>query len=81
MNWLSYQTGVRLARADVDFYALVIAAMIRADTTNAARLRSVFPELWDETQRRYDAPGGLIGDEVMTEGMGRMLARRYVVQA
>jgi len=80
MNWLAYQTGARLARADVDFYALVIAAMMRADTVNAAKLRAAFPELWGETQARYDAPGGLLPSETMTEGMTAWLDSRPTVR-
>lgn len=77
---MSYQLGSRLARADVDFYALVIAAMMRADTENAERLRAAFPELWAETQARYDAPGGTVNGEELTAGMREWLDARPKVR-
>jgi hypothetical protein len=62
-NWLEYQAGVKLAHADADFYGLIVAAMMRADSGNAAKLRSVFPDVWEVTQARYDAPGGYIASD------------------
>lgn len=59
----------------MDFYALVIAAMMRADTMNAAKLRAAFPDLWEETQARYDAPGGVLDGETLTPGMTAWLER------
>jgi hypothetical protein len=50
-----------------DFYALIMAAMRQADSTNAAKLRAAFPETWDEVQARYNAPGGFLpGEHVET---------------
>lgn len=40
-----------------------MAAMRQADTTNAWKLRTEFPEVWSELQARYNAPGGLLADE------------------
>ena len=79
MNWMSYHLAVRLARQDTDFYALIMAAMMRADSDNAARLRQAFPSLWYETQERYDAPGGLLEGETMTEGMSSWLAKLRLI--
>lgn len=45
------------------FYALIMAAMRGADTRNAERLRAAWPEVWDELQARYNAPGGLLDGE------------------
>ena len=42
------------------FYALIMAAMHRADTVNAARLRAAFPDVWAECDARYNAPGGVL---------------------
>lgn len=50
--------------ADVPFYALLMATMRRADTDNAARLRSAFPAVWSELHARYRAPRGVLpGDQ------------------
>lgn len=75
LGWLEYQRSRQLVRSDADFYALVAAAMARADTFNGIRLRAAFPDVWDALQRRYDAPGGLIDGEEMTDGMRAYLAR------
>jgi hypothetical protein len=37
--------------------------MRKADTTNAAKLRAAFPDVWNEFQARYNAPGGVLADE------------------
>jgi hypothetical protein len=49
---------------DPPFYALIQAAMRKADSGNAVRLWRAFPEVWVELNARYNAPGGkLPGDE------------------
>lgn len=58
-----YRASRDLADTDVPFYALLLAAMRRADDTNAALLREAFPEVWDELWRRYHAPGGFLPGE------------------
>jgi hypothetical protein len=60
LDWYDYQATTRLFRADEPFYALVGAAMMRADTGNAARLREAFPGVWADLQARYDAPGAIL---------------------
>ena len=51
---------------EVPFYALVMAAARRADTTNLAKLRRAWPEVVAELETRYNAPGGLLpGEAVM----------------
>lgn len=63
MSLQAYEASRKLAVDDHPFYALIMAAMRKADTLNADRLRRAFPEVWDELQARYDAPGGrLEGD-------------------
>lgn len=57
---IDYHAGVKLARTDPPFYALLVALMLRADSFNAARLRAAFPDDWAEVQARYDAPGGVL---------------------
>lgn len=60
MSLYDYEVSQRLARQDVPFKALIMAAMRRADTINAALLRSAFPEIWAEAEARYNAPGGIL---------------------
>jgi hypothetical protein len=63
----AYEESKRLA-AEGDFYSLQMAAMRCADTGNTERLREAFPEVWDELNARYQAPGGVIeGDSDFEE--------------
>ena len=45
-----------------------MAAMRQADTDNIIRLRIAFPEVYQELDRRYHAPDGLIDGEVLGGG-------------
>lgn len=56
----AYHCAIRLSVADHPFYALIGAAMLRADSDNFERLKFVFPEVWRELQERYNAPLGVI---------------------
>lgn len=49
------------------FYALIMAAMRQADTDNAERLRRCWPDVWQELHARYNAPGGILPDDVLPE--------------
>jgi hypothetical protein len=42
------------------FEALIMAAMRGADTTNLALLREAWPDVWNELEARYNAPGGVL---------------------
>lgn len=55
-----YCAARTILRDDPPFYALIMAAMQRADTINAAKLRVAFPDVWAECEARYNAPGGLL---------------------
>lgn len=63
MSLHEYQRGVELNRADEPFYALIQAAMRKADSWNLAKLRAEWPAVWDELQARYHAPGGALTEE------------------
>lgn len=63
MSYFDYLKGQELVGQDVPFYALIQAAMRRADTDNLARLEAAFPEVLAELRARYDAPGGLLPGE------------------
>jgi len=52
-----------LAERDVPFHALIMAAMRKADTGNIEKLKSCWPETWDELEKRYWSPGGLLPGE------------------
>lgn len=59
-DYFAYKASIELGRGDPSFYGLVMAAMRKADTTNAAILRRAFPSVWDDLQARYLAPGGVL---------------------
>lgn len=63
MSLYDYQRSSELELADEPFYALIQAAIRRADTDNLARLRDAFPETYNELLRRYHAPGGRLPGE------------------
>ena len=64
MSLYDYTKARELAmNDDIPFYALVMAAMRRADSMNAAKLERAFPHCWHELQARYDAPEGKLSEE------------------
>ena len=63
MAFYEYTVSGELQRRDIPFYALIMAAMRRADSHNLELLKSMFPETWEELQRRYHSPGGRLEHE------------------
>ena len=63
MSHFEYEYGRKLEADDAPFYGLIQAAMRRADTTNLEMLKGCWPEVWEELQERYCAPGGLVKGE------------------
>lgn len=61
MSLHEYRRAIELKRADEPFYALVMAAIMRADSDNVARFAEAFPETYYETLLRYNSPGGELG--------------------
>ena len=64
MSYFDYEMSKQISIERPPFYALIMAAMRQADSTNLSRLRAAFPEVWDELYERYNAPGGLLPGEV-----------------
>lgn len=64
MSLYDYKVSQELFVDDTPFYGLIMAAMRCADTRNQVLLKRVWPEVWDELEARYNAPGGrLEGDQ------------------
>jgi hypothetical protein len=63
IGWISYRAAVEYRSKCDDFYGLLMATMWKADSYNAARLRMAFPDVFDELQARYDAPGGVLDSD------------------
>lgn len=69
MSLFDYLASQKLEREDVPFYALIMAAMRKADSVNGWKLRAAWPELWTELEARYHAPGGVLpSDSAEVEG-------------
>ena len=68
MSLYDYKMSQQLSKDDPPFYALIMAAMRKADTPNTAMLKACWPEVWDELYARYHAPGGYLNAEEMNSG-------------
>lgn len=63
MSHFDYIEGQRLSLGDPPFSSIIQAAMRKAGGSNLSKLQEGWPEIWDELQTRYDAPGGLLPEE------------------
>ena len=63
MSFYSYQESIKLSEHEYNFYALIMAAMRKADSINIIKLKRKWPDTWKELQRRDNAPGGLLPEE------------------
>lgn len=63
MSLYDYRQSANIIREDPPFAALIMAAIRKADTTNASRLRMAFPEIHAEFTARYHAPGGTLPED------------------
>ena len=63
MSLYDYRKAIEISLDDPPFYALIMAAMLKADTQNSARLRALWPEVWDECDARYHSAGGYLPEE------------------
>lgn len=68
MSFYDYHVSKGVGLQDLPFYALIMAAMRQADTVNVGKLRAAWPDVWDELQARYNAPGGLLPGEQLRDG-------------
>jgi hypothetical protein len=58
-----YLAAVELVKKDEPFFGLIMAAMMKADDHNLVRLKVCWPDVWDELEKRYHAPGGRLPEE------------------
>lgn len=63
MSLYGYRESLVIASNDWGFYALIMAAMRKADSNNAQLLEWAWPEVWKELQARFNAPGGILPGE------------------
>lgn len=79
MSLYDYTVSQDIAIEDHPFYALIMAAMRKADDYNAMLLRAAFPEVWDELSKRYSAPGGLLKSDPEFSAMQRNFTRSGLI--
>lgn len=63
MSRYDYKMSQQIEIKNYPFYGLIMAAMRQADTENLRRLREAFPDIYQELQERYHAPGGFLPGE------------------
>jgi len=63
MSLHHFQVSQQIEAENYPFYALIMAAMRKADSTNAAKLKSAWPDISTELQYRYWSAGGLLPGE------------------
>lgn len=63
MSLHSYHVSRAIEERDPPFYALIMAAIRKADTDNLAKLTLVFPEVIEEFRARYNAGFGVIPED------------------
>ncbi|MCR4340021.1 MAG: hypothetical protein NUW01_09055 [Gemmatimonadaceae bacterium] len=63
MSYYDYLASQEIDASSPPFYALIMAAMRRADSSNIDLLREAWPEVWSEFYARYHAPGGVLDGE------------------
>ena len=64
MSLYDYHASLKLSQNDPPFYAIIMAAMRKADTNNTALLKSCWPEVYAELFERYHAPGGELPTDI-----------------
>ena len=62
---LTYMIALEIVEEDNSFYALIQAAMRQADSENQVRLRYVFPQVWEDLEKRKSAPMGYLPGEAV----------------
>jgi hypothetical protein len=60
--------SAKLIENDPTFKALIMAAMRKADSSNIAKLKHAWPDIWDELHARYNAVGGWLPGEINNDG-------------
>ena len=71
MSLHGYLVSQAITIADLPFYSLIMAAMRQADSLNLEGLQRIFPDVWQELEARYHAPGGVL-EEDKVEDLSRL---------
>lgn len=63
LNLYDYEASRNISAESPPFYALIAAAMRRADSINTEKLKMVFPGVYADLVARYNAPDGKLEGE------------------
>ena len=63
MSLYDYKFSQEIAKQDPPFCGLIMAAIRKADSINLRLFREAWPEVVEEFQRRYHAPGGILPED------------------
>ena len=63
MSLFDYRAAQAIVKSDPPFFALIMAAMRKADTVNLAKLRASFPDTYREVEARYNAAGAILPED------------------
>jgi hypothetical protein len=64
MALYDYQQSKKISQFDPSFLAILFALMRKADDFNTAKIRSLWPLEYEEMRQRYNAPGGILPEEL-----------------
>ena len=67
MSHYDYEKSKEISKEDPPFASLIMSAGRKADTQNFNKLKSVLPEIINELEKRYWAPGGILPEEIKKE--------------
>lgn len=75
-----FSQGIELSGSP--FGAIIMAAMRKADTDNLTKLKLMWPEIWEELDKRYHVPGGILPkDKIKESGIKNvMMAREEIIK-
>lgn len=71
MSRQDYLISRNISKDDPDFYALIMAAMRKADDYNLAKLKREWPDVWAELEERYKTSGGYTLEELEKQANGK----------
>lgn len=63
MSLFDYKASLKISVEDPPFYAIIMAAMRKADTNNLEKLMRAWPKVWKELKLRYCMRGGILPGE------------------
>lgn len=64
MSLFDWNIAKDIGRDDPPFASLIMAAYMKADSINTAKIQAAWPDIAQEAQARYGAPGGRLDGEV-----------------